>query len=141
MHKDNGRYYYSPADLNEFLASPFATWMSRAALDSPDQAQPDPEPLALTTLSERTRKNEQVCLDRLRQEGREIHRLPADVDRVEATVTAMRAGHEVIYQGRLSEEACPHPNPSPRGRGAFLPSPAGRGWPEEPAPDVIRGAG
>ncbi len=44
MHQDNGRYYYSPTDLNEFLASPFATWMSRYALDSPGQAQPDPGP-------------------------------------------------------------------------------------------------
>ena len=53
MHKDNGRYCYSPSDLNEFIASPFATWMSRYALDSPGLVQPDPEPLALTTLAER----------------------------------------------------------------------------------------
>ena len=118
MHKDNGRYYYSPSDLNEFLASPFATWMSRYALDFPDLAQPDPEPLSLTTLAERARKHEQTCLAQLRQEGREVHTLPADADRVEATITAMRAGHEVIYHGRLCEAAFPPPpGPSPGGRG------------------------
>ncbi len=105
MHKDNGRYCYSPSDLNEFIASPFATWMSRYALDSPGLVQPDPEPLALTTLAERGRKHEQACLTQLRQEGREIHMLPADTDRVEATITAMRAGHEVIYQGWLQDRA------------------------------------
>ncbi len=101
MHKDNGRYYYSPTDLNEFLASPFATWMSRYALDSPGQAQPDPEPLSLTRISERARQQEQACLAQLRQEGREIHTLPADADRVEATIAAMQVGHEIIYQGWL----------------------------------------
>ena len=111
MHKDNGRYYYSPTDLKEFLASSFATWMSRSALDSLGQVQPDPEPLSLTTLAERARKHEQTCLAQLRQEGREVHTLPADMDRVEATIRAMRAGHEVIYHGRLCEEALPHPRP------------------------------
>ena len=104
MQKDNGRYYYSPTDLNEFLASPFATWMSRYALDSPGQAQPDPEPLSLTTLAERARKHEQACLTQLRQEGREIYTLPTDADRVEATITAMQAGREVIYQGWLQSD-------------------------------------
>ncbi len=105
MQKDNGRYYYGPTDLNEFLASPFATWMSRYALDSPGQAQPDPEPLSLTTLTERGRRHEQACLTQLRQEGREIYMLPAGVDRMEATITAMQAGHEVIYQGWLQSSA------------------------------------
>jgi len=104
MQKDNGWYYYSPNDLNEFLASPFATWMSRYALDFPGQAQPDPDPLSLTTLAERARQHEQTCLAQLRQEGREIHTLPAGMDRVEATITAMQAGHEVIYQGWMQND-------------------------------------
>ena len=103
MHKDNGRYCYSPNDLNEFIASPFATWMSRYALDSPGLVQPDPEPLSLTTLAERGRQHQRACLTQLRQEGREVHTLPADADRVEATITAMQAGYEVIYQGRLQD--------------------------------------
>ncbi len=101
MHQENGRYYYSPSDLHEFIASPFATWMSRYALDSPDLVQPDPEPLTLTTFAERGRKHEQACLAQLRQEGREVYMLPADAGRVEATITAMQAGHEVIYRGGL----------------------------------------
>ncbi len=126
MHKDNGRYYYSPTDLNEFLASPFATWMSRYALDSPGQAQPDPEPLSLTTISERARQQEQACLAQLRQEDREIHTLPADADRVEATITAMRAGHEVIYQGWLQNGAIQAVRPEYfLGRPAFLVRTAG----------------
>ena len=104
MHKDNGRYCYSPNYLNEFPASPFATWTSRYALDFPGQAQPDPEPLSLTTLAERSRQHEQTCLAQLRQEGREIHMLPADMDRVEATIMAMQAGHEVIHQGWLQND-------------------------------------
>ena len=105
MHKDNGRYCYSPSDLNEFIASPFATWMSRYVLDSPGLAQPDPEPLALTTLAERGRQHQQACLTQLRQEGRKIHTLPANADRVEATITAMQAGHEIIHQGWLQDRA------------------------------------
>ncbi len=105
MRKDNGRYYYSPTDLKEFLASPFATWMSRYALDSPDQAQLDPEPLSPTMRAERVHQQEQACLAQLRQEGRETYTLPADVDRVEATIAAMQAGHEVISQGWLQDGA------------------------------------
>ncbi len=101
MHQENGRYCYSPSDLHEFLASPFATWMSRYVLDSPDPVQPDPDPLALTTLAERGRKQEQACLAHLRQAGRAVYRLPADAGRVEATITAMQAGQEVIYRGGL----------------------------------------
>ncbi len=101
MYQDNGRYYYSPTDLNEFFASPFATWMSRYVLDSPSQAQPDPEPLSLTTLAERGRQQEQACLAQLRQEGREVYTLPANTERVEATIAAMQTGHEIIYQGWL----------------------------------------
>ena len=104
MHKHNGRYGYSPADLNEFIASPFATWMSRYALDYPDQTAPDVEPLELTTLAERGRQHEQTCLEQLSQEGREVHTPPAGEDRIAATLAAMHAGREVIYQGYLQ---CP----------------------------------
>ena len=107
MHKHNGHYCYSPTDLNEFIASPFATWMSRYALDhsdGPEYPQPDPEPLVLTALAERGRQHEQACLAQIRQEGREIYTPPAgrnQAERVLATITAMQAGHEVIYQGCL----------------------------------------
>ncbi len=101
MHEDNGRYCYGPGDLHEFLASPFATWMSRYALDSPGLVRPDPEALTLTTLVERGRRHERACLAQLRQEGREVYGLPADADRIEATIMAMQAGHEVIYHGGL----------------------------------------
>ncbi len=105
MHKYNGRYCYSPTDLNEFIVSPFATWMSRYALDySDDLAQPDPEPLLLTTLAERGRQHEQECLAQLQQEGHEIYTPPAgrnQAERVQATIAAMQAGREVIYQGYL----------------------------------------
>ncbi len=110
MHKHNGRYCYSPTDLNEYIASPFATWMSRYALDSsdspdlPDLARPDPEPLLLTALAERGRQHEQACLTQLQQEGREVYTPPAgydQADRIQATLSAMQAGREVIYQGCL----------------------------------------
>ena len=105
MHTRSGLIRYSPADLLEFLASPFATWMSRFALDHPALAQPDPDPPELTVLAERGRQHEQACLEQFRRAGRDIYVPPEGAVRTGATVAAMRSGREVIYQGRLAHDA------------------------------------
>ena len=105
MHAHGGLIRYSPADLVEFLASPFATWMSRFALDHPDRVQPDPDPPELTVLAERGRQHEQACLEQLLQEGRDVYIPSEGEERLAATQAAMQAGREVIYQGRLAHNA------------------------------------
>src|SRR5438093_6961612 len=102
MQKQNSRYCYTPSDLVEFFASPFASWMSRFSLDSPDHVQPDPEAPQLVTLAKQGQQHEQTVLAQLQAEGREVYTVPPLGDRTALTLTAMRAGHEVIYQGALA---------------------------------------
>src|SRR6266571_5321003 len=102
MQKHDGRYCYTPSDLVEFFASPFASWMSRFSLDSPDHVQPDPEAPQLVTLAKQGQQHEQTVLAQLQAEGREVYTVPPVGDHAALTLTAMRAGHEVIYRGALA---------------------------------------
>lgn len=99
---------FSPSDLTEYLHSPFATWMSRYALDHPE-AKPgaDPgDPAALpdtaAILKRRGFEHEARVLARLRAEGRQVLALdPHDAKGAARTREAMQAGYEVIFQAHL----------------------------------------
>src|SRR6266581_1860548 len=76
MQKQNSRYCYTPSDLVEFFASPFASWMSRLSLDSPDHVQPDPDAPQLVTLAKQGQQHEQTVLAQLQAEGRDVYTVP-----------------------------------------------------------------
>lgn len=103
MRKDTHRYLYTPSDLLEFLSAPFATWMTRRWLDDPEAAQPDAESAQQLSLGEHGRRHEQAFLKQLRDQGRHVYRVPSGGDRAALTRSAMRAGHEVIFHGLLTE--------------------------------------
>ena len=103
MRKDKKRYLYTPSDLLEFLSSSFATWMTRRWLDDPTAAQPDAESAQQRNLGEHGRRHEQAFLKQLRDQGRQVYRVPSGGDRAALTRSAMQAGHEVILHGVLAE--------------------------------------
>jgi predicted RecB family nuclease len=99
----NRTLIFSATDLVNFLGCRHATFLDRRNLDEPI-ALGEEDPL-LVLLQEKGIAHERRYLERLKTEGREVveiagRGLPAD--RHAATIEAMRAGAEVIYQGALS---------------------------------------
>lgn len=102
MHKVNGgRVVYSPSDLIQFAASPFASWMDRLHLEVPDQAKPDPASEEEQILWKKGLEHEHALLEQLKASGRDVCEIPDKGDRRKATEVAMRAGREFIYQAKL----------------------------------------
>jgi len=99
---------FSPTDLTEYLLSPFATWMTRYALDHPevkpvpDPADPGSIPDTAAILKRRGFEHEARVLARLRAEGRQVLELdPHDPKGAARTLDAMQTGYQVIYQAHL----------------------------------------
>ncbi|MEB2346655.1 MAG: TM0106 family RecB-like putative nuclease [Deltaproteobacteria bacterium] len=112
MHRRAFQLFFSPSDLSEYLRSPFATWMSRYALDHPearpaaDAGDPASLPGYGELLKRRGFEHEARVLERLRGEGRQVLALePHDPKGPAHTREAMQAGYELIYQAHL--EAAP----------------------------------
>ena len=109
MRYIDGRCLFSPSDLVEFMESPFASWMSRSALDRPElRPGPDPrDPAAVpgieAVLQRRGFEHERRVLEALGREGRAIVSLdPKAADALAETERALRAGSDVLYQATLS---------------------------------------
>lgn len=100
MYRRNSHFVYSPSDLIVFMDSEFASWMDKYNLVRPGEVQPDEADEALQRLFDRGNRHEADYLERLRSEGRDVCVIERDAP-PEATITAMRAGCEVIYQGYL----------------------------------------
>lgn len=103
MRIHNGGLIFSATDLVNFLGCRHATYLDRRNLDEPI-ALANEDPLA-ALLQEKGLAHEQQYLDGLRTAGRVVAAITqggSPADRHSATVAAMRAGAEVIYQGALS---------------------------------------
>ena len=104
MHQRNGQLFFAPTDLSRFLACRRLTTLSRGvALGelSPPHVFEDPRREAL---AEAGRVHEGAILERYRAEGRTVETIDSAggfAPRGERTLTAMRRGVEVIYQGQL----------------------------------------
>jgi predicted RecB family nuclease len=110
MQSLDGTLVFSATDLSNFLACPHLTLLNRrTALGGPKPPSfPDP---GLDALRQRGEEHEQAFLSRLKEGGKRIADLsslrdgPPGRERYErhatATVDAMRAGADVIYQGLL----------------------------------------
>jgi hypothetical protein len=92
MQTYEDRYHYTPSDLVEFFESSFASWMSRFALDYPEQVKPDPDTPELATLAEQGQRHEQTLFARFRAEGRTLYAVPLAGDRSALTHAAMEDG-------------------------------------------------
>jgi predicted RecB family nuclease len=100
----NQSLMFSATDLVNFLGCRHATFLERHDLDAPVAHETEDPLLAL--LQEKGLAHERRYLVRLRDEGREVVEIPGRGslhDRHAATIVAMRAGAQVIYQGALAQ--------------------------------------
>jgi len=102
MQARNGDLLLSPSDVNNFLACEHRTALdllrARGELELRRIPRPDAELIA-----ERGRQHEAAFLERLRAERRDIAEIEGE-DAAEATVAAMRAGRDVIYQAAFLDD-------------------------------------
>ncbi|WP_208023398.1 TM0106 family RecB-like putative nuclease [Duganella alba] len=105
MQKYDGAIVYSPTDLTTYVGSPFASWMTRFALEHPDRVPPADAPDGLMTLlAERGIAHETAKLAAFRARGDSIAEIPTRgprADRAAATLAALRGGADIIYQAYL----------------------------------------
>lgn len=101
MKRVAGSLVFSPTDLTRFLESPFASWMDRRYLEDPASLVPDADDPQMVVLARRGNEHEARFLQRLLDEGRDVAQLTR-TDGVDATLAALRAGREVIFQPRLA---------------------------------------
>ncbi len=105
MQKSGGVLIYSPSDLITFLSDPFSSWMDRRYLEAPDSVQPDPDDESSKLIRKKGLQHEADFLAQLHRESKDVcvitERNQAGFD---ATIDAMKAGHEVIYQAYLRKD-------------------------------------
>ena len=111
MHYQESTLVFSPTDLMLFMASPFASWMERLALEHPDHGiESDRRDPLLQTLANRGLQHERAYLNTLGAQGLSIAVIddPDPQAAEAATLKAMQAGADVIYQARLGMRAADH---------------------------------
>jgi predicted RecB family nuclease len=102
IQKDVG-LIYSATDLVNFLGCRHATFLDRRNLDEP-MAVGEEDPM-MVLLQEKGMAHERRYLERLKGEGREVVEIAGEGsprERHSATIEAMEAGAEVVYQGALA---------------------------------------
>jgi uncharacterized protein len=109
-NEETGNLIFSPSDLVKFMGSPFDSWMDRFYLEHRDQVKPDEAPEDLKLTARKGLDHEREFLAALKEAGRNVYEVQDadeagtrinDAVRIADTLTAMRAGYDVIYQGAL----------------------------------------
>lgn len=106
MHKHQSQCIFSPSDLTRFMESPFASWMDRFALESPERApKKDPESELTSTLARKGYALEAALEEDFAERGLSIQKIIGDCqqDKRQATLQAMEAGIDVIVQACLAK--------------------------------------
>lgn len=105
MNFQHGSLVYSPSDLTLFMESPFASWMEHLALVSPEKApERDPDDGMMIMLQEKGGEHESSVLDALKAQGLSVADISGASDKEVATIEAMKAGADVIFQACLSKK-------------------------------------
>lgn len=92
---------FSPTDLTIFQESPFASWMDRLSLESPEDApQRDPKDPLLQKLAEKGYAHEDATEKAFEAAGLSVKRMARGCT-IEETLSAMQAGFDVIAQAKL----------------------------------------
>jgi len=97
-------FLFSPSDLINFMGSEYVTWMDRFNWDYPGKAQQVEPSETDNILHQKGIANEAEFLQQLRHSGRDVCDVSQAADRHAATIKAMTAGREVIYQAKLRDE-------------------------------------
>lgn len=102
MYKENGRLAFSPSDLTLFVSSPFDSWMERLVIERPsDCPVADGDDSMMGLLQDKGDQHEHALLEEFKQQGKVIANISTAADKYQATVDAMTAGVEVIFQAAL----------------------------------------
>jgi len=105
VQKKQGIYHYSPSDLTLYMASPFASWMSRFAIERPDEApEKDADEALMSLLQQMGYEHENALEAKLANEGKSLVKISGNTqsEKFSETVDAMYSGVDVIVQGRLA---------------------------------------
>jgi predicted RecB family nuclease len=103
MQKRGNQIVYSPSDLVNFLASPFASWMDRYYLEHPDKITPDPKDECLQLIAETGNEHEAQILADMKTAIPDLVELSMqDPEALQKTRDAIVAKVPVIYQGKLA---------------------------------------
>jgi uncharacterized protein len=109
MQRRDGHLVYSPGDLCRFFESPFVSWMDRLRVERPGTVEPDEPEAEQRLLAERGAEHERRHLDALRAAGKRVWEPPANLlsfrEKHAATLGAMEAGYDVVYQAALRQGA------------------------------------
>lgn len=110
MYKENDQIVYSPSDITTYMSSPFAAWMNRWKIECPDEVpQVDGEDEFNTLLSHKGIDHEDNLLVKFKDQGLKVASITDDEvgknasfeQKKLATIEAMRAGFDVIFQATL----------------------------------------
>ena len=101
MKRTASSYRFSPSDLINYVRSEFITWMDRFALDHPGDVEPDPDSEEMQMVQEKGIEHELDFLASLKAARRGVTDFGGQKEHLQATISAMRRGDEVIYQGYL----------------------------------------
>ena len=103
MYRDSsGQLIYSPSDLIRFMESPFASFMERRYLETPELDTPDEADEELALIADSGTEHEEKFLQRLKASGRDVCEITRGRDAASQTQQAIKAGREVIFQGYLT---------------------------------------
>jgi predicted RecB family nuclease len=105
VQKSQGIYHYSPSDLTLYMASPFASWMSRFAIERPDEVpEKDADDAFMSLLQQMGYEHEDALEAKLANEGKSLVKISGNTqsEKFSATVAAIHSGVDVIVQGRLA---------------------------------------
>ncbi|MDH3503935.1 MAG: TM0106 family RecB-like putative nuclease [Nitrospirota bacterium] len=104
MKKDlSGQLVFSPSDLIRYLASPFASWMDRYALENPGAVTPDAETEDGHLIAQTGAQHERAVLEKFKLSGANVVEVPKTDPGVARTTTlsAISAKVPIIYQAFL----------------------------------------
>ncbi len=105
MRKHHGQIVFAPSDLIVFMESEFASWMDRFNVEFPGEITPDDSDETMLLLQDRGNQHELAYLDALKGEEKRVFEIPRGASEHELTVTAIREGHEIIYQASLARDS------------------------------------
>lgn len=105
MQRRGDPLIFSPSDITRFFESPFASWMDRYRIERPGTVTPGAAGAEMTLLAAMGIAHEKRHVASLRAAGSDVWEPPSELGDFEtrhrATLEAMRAGRDVIYQGAL----------------------------------------
>ena len=102
MYIQHETLMYSPSDLTLFMESPFASWMEHLAVVAPDQIPGrDPGDGMMAMLQEKGGEHEKAVLDEFISQGLNVVDISSSPEKEAATIEAMKAGVDVIFQACL----------------------------------------